>query len=150
MAARVALLMAFTGLFAAAWSSDQPPTAAVVTGANARRPPDRPAIVEDIRRPLSISPVRRGVAVSSEADFSDCVLPEGIQPGRYRVIDEQGSVGWLTLPADTTDDVRAGGPVASQSENFYVSQSTRGRLYFIRVEAAQDITAIPAEQPVRR
>ena len=136
-----------TGFFAAAWSSDQPPTSAVATASNARHLPDQPSVVENIRRPLAISRFSRGVTILSESDFSNCVLPVGIQPGTYRVIHEQGSLVWLTLPSD---DAAAGGPVVPQSEDFYISRSPRGRLYFIRIEAAPVIATSPVEPPVHR
>ena len=146
MAARVALLMAFTGFFAAIWNSDRPPAPAILTASNDRRLPDRPSIVEDIRRPTVVSPVSHGVVISSESDFSDCVLPEGISSGTYRVIDEQGRVGWISLPADDS----AESSVAPRTEDVYVSRSPKGRWYFIRIEAAPVMATSPEERPVLR
>lgn len=144
MAARVALLIAFTGFFASIWGSDRPPTPASVT---AQRLPNRPSMIEDIRESLVVSPVSRGLVISSESDFTNCVLPEGLPSGTYRVIDEQGRVGWLSLPADDKATDRS---VTQSAEDVYVRRSPKGRWHFIRIAAAPVIAANPEDQPVRR
>ncbi len=128
MAARVFLLIGFTGLFAAAWNSDRPPTAVPKLASNVQRLPERPSVVDEIQRPMIVAQRGDTVAVSSEPDFSHYQLPEGIAAGTYRVIDKEGRVGWISLPARKFS--------SASPQDIYVSDSPQGRWYFIRVESA--------------
>lgn len=130
MAARVLLLMALTGLFAAAWNSDCPEAANSLRASVAR--PSNPEIVagEDGRE-LMVLEVSQSITISREFDPSAVSLPELIAPGTYRVVDAQGRVGWITIPADSQLALTTDEP-----EPFYASQSESGRWYFIRVAAA--------------
>ena len=125
MAARVFLLIGFTGLFAAAWNSDRPPTAAPKLASKTQRLPERPSVVDEVQRSTQIGDA---VVISSESDFSHCQLPEGIAAGTYRVIDKAGRVGWISLPAGKFGSARP--------KDIYVGDSPQGRWYFIRVESA--------------
>ena len=139
MAARVFLLIGFTGLFAAAWNSDRPPTAVPKLASKTQRLPERPPVVDEVQRPTQFSDA---VVISSESDFSHCQLPEGIGAGTYRVIDKAGRVGWVSLPA---------GKFGSASpQDIYVGDSRQGRWYFIRVESAPVIATPRAGKTILR
>ena len=136
MAARVALLLAFTGFFAVAWESDRQP-GTVLSVAKARWPEPLP-VAEATDRLAIISQITGSVANSSESDFSRCVLPNEIRPGTYRVVDDRGSVGWTTIPeaGDLRNDPLPNDAVTQKPVDVFVSQSSEGRWYFIRVNAA--------------
>jgi hypothetical protein len=142
MAARVFLLIGFTGLFAAAWNSDRPPTAVPKLASKTHRLPERPSVVDEVQRPMIVAQLGDAVAVSSESDFSHCQLPGGIAAGTYRIIDKAGRVGWVSLPA---------GKFGSASpQDIYVGDSPQGRWYFIRVESAPVIAMPPAGKTILR
>ena len=142
MAVRVILLIACTGLFASAWSADRPAAAAPQMAAESRQLPERPAVAE---RSLVVAEVGRAVSVSTELDVSLVSPPELIAPGTYRVVDTQGRVGWMSIPADNSPE-RA----ATEPQPVYSSESASGRWYFIRVEAAPVIASPPEATAVLR
>ena len=142
MAVRVLLLIACTGLFASAWSADRPAAAAPQMAAESRQLPERPAVAE---RSLVVAEVGRAVSVSTELDVSLVSPPELIAPGTYRVVDTQGRVGWMSIPADNSPE-RA----ATEPQPVYSSESASGRWYFIRVEAAPVIASPPEATAVLR
>ena len=144
MAVRVLLLIAFTGLFATTWNSDRPAAAAPLLAADTRHLPDRPAAVESLHRSLIVAEVGRAVSVSAELDVSSVSPPELISPGTYRVVDAQGQVGWMSIPADNSPE-RA----ATEPQPIYSSESANGRWYFVRVEAAP-VIASPLEATAGR
>jgi hypothetical protein len=154
MAARVALLLAFTSVFALAWESDQQPGERARTLAAAKhRYPVQAVSVHPVSQLVVVSSTSTtsfGVTISSESDFSHCVLPEGICPGKYRVVDDRGSVGWVTIA--TERDSAVADPTetsATKSVDFLTSQSSFGRWYFIRVEASA-VASIPAGRSTLR
>jgi hypothetical protein len=142
MAARVFLLLVFTGLFAAAWNSDRPPPAAPTLASNTQRLLERPSVVDEVQRPMIVAQLSDAVAISSESDFSYCQLPEGIAAGTYRVIDKAGRVGWVSLPA--------GKFVSASPQDIYVNDSPQVRWYFIRVESASVIATPRAGKTILR
>ena len=144
MAARVALLLAFTSFFAVAWESDQKAEAKAIAAKAGRS--DQTLFAQEATREIVISQVSRGIAISSESDFSQCLLPDGIRPGTYRVVDDRGSVGWTTIfPDRDLLDGPANADVEMKKVELFTSQSSAGRWYFIRVEAAP-VMASPREE----
>lgn len=150
MAARVALLLAFTGIFAVAWESDR--SSVTITLAAKVRLPERPPLIQEVRRDPVISQISRGITISSESDFSRCVLPDGILPGTYRVIDEQGAVGWTTIQSGdgSQEDASRADKGSQKTVDFFVSQSPKGRWYFIRIEAAPALATPQTDHPILR
>lgn len=144
MAARMLLLMALTGVFAAAWNSDSP-EAATSRMASMTRRPEFKSVAEEYRQEWKVSEVSQSVMISREFDLSTVSLPDSIASGTYRVVDFLGRVGWMTIPVNdrspsTIDD----------AQPFYSSQSETGRWYFIRVEAAPIIAAPQTDGAVLR
>lgn len=130
MAARVLLLMALTGLFAAAWNSDCPEGENSIQ-AFTIRPPESKAVVGEHGQEWVVSEISQTITISQEFDPSTVSLPELIAPGTYRVVDAQGRVGWVSIPA-----VDQPAFAIAEPEPFYNSQSESGCWYFIRVAAA--------------
>lgn len=145
MAVRVLLLIAVTGLFATAWSSDRPEAAAHRLASDIRPLPDRPSGVENDQRSLIVAEVGRAVSVSAEFDVSVVLLPELISSGTYRVVDAQGRVAWMSIPIDNNPE-RA----ATEPQPIYSTESAIGRWYFVRVDAAPVIASPPEATAVRR
>lgn len=145
MAVRILLLIACTGLFATAWSSDRPEMATRHLACDICPRPDRPSSVEDDQRALVVAEVSRAVSVSAEFDVSVVLLPELISSGTYRVIDAQGRVAWMSIPVDNNPE-RA----ATEPQPIYSTESTIGRWYFVRVDAAPVIASPPEATAVRR
>ena len=112
MAVRVLLLIAVTGLFATAWSSDRPEAATRRLAAETRPLPDRPSPVENAQRTLVVAEVGRAVSVSAEFDVSVVLLPELISSGTYRVVDAQGRVAWMSIPLHNHPERAATEPAA--------------------------------------
>lgn len=135
MAARVLLLMALTGLFAAAWNSDCPESATSLQASTTRLPESKTVLAEHGQE-LMVSEVSQAISISPELDLSADLLPVLIAPGTYRVVDAQGRVGWVTIPADNRFSF-----TTNELEPFYASQSESGRWYFIRVDVAPLIAA---------
>lgn len=145
MAVRILLLIAVTGLFATAWSSDRPEAANRRLTAEIRPLPERPASVENERGSLIVAEVGRAVSVSAELDVSIVVPPELIAPGTYRVVDAQGRVGWMSIPVNNSPE-HAG----VEPQPIYSHETANGQWYFIRVEAAPVIASPPEATAVRR
>lgn len=145
MAVRVLLLIACTGLFATAWSSDRPEVAIRHLTSEHHPLPDRPSPDESAKRSLVVAEVGRAISVSTELDVSIVLLPELISSGTYRIVDAQGRVGWMSIPADNTPE-RA----ATEPQPMYSTESTSGRWYFIRVESAPVIASPPEATAVLR
>jgi hypothetical protein len=137
MAVRVLLLIAVTGLFATAWSSDRPE--ATTRRLASASLPERPSPVENAQRSLVVAEVGRAVSVSAEFDVSVVLLPELISSGTYRVVDAQGRVAWMSIPVDNNPE-RA----ATEPQPIYSTESAIGRWYFVRVDAAP-VIASPLE-----
>ena len=78
-----------------------------------------------------VSEISQAITISPEFDLAAVSLPERIAPGTYRLVDAQGRVGWITIPAADQSALTTGEP-----EPFYNSQSASGRWYFIRVATA--------------
>lgn len=149
MAARVALLLAFTGFFAVAWDSDQKAEAKILAAKN--RSSVEPVLAEKLSRQIAASPVSHGLDILSTSDFSNCTLPEGIVPGAYRVVDGKGAVAWVTIPArKQLPELQSEVVGESKSLDFFSSQTTGGRWYFIRVEAAPVVASPQEATPVLR
>ena len=142
MAVRVLLLIAWTGLFASAWSADRPAAASLQMAAESRQLPERPS---ESQRSLVVAEVGRAVSVSTELDVSLVLPPELIAPGTYRVVDAQGRVGWMSIPADNSPERSA-----TEPQPVYSSESASSRWYFIRVEAAPVIASPREETTVLR
>lgn len=145
MAVRVLLLIAFTGVFATAWSSDRPEVVSHGLAANSQPLPERPSARDDDRGSLMVAEVGRAVSVSVELDVSLVVPPELIAPGTYRVIDAQGRVGWMSIPISDSPEYAGVEP-----QPIYTHGTTNGQWYFIRVEAAPIIASPQEETAVRR
>ncbi len=145
MAVRILMLIAVTGLFATAWSSDHPVAATRRLAAETRLRPDLPRPVENAQQSLVVAEVGRAVSVSTEFDVSVALLPELISPGTYRVVDVQGRVAWMNIPTDNNPE-RA----ATEPQPIYSTESTSGRWYFVRVEATPVIASPPEATAVRR
>ena len=135
MAARVLLLMALTGLFAAAWNSDCSEAANSFRASTIRSPKSK-TVAGERGRKLMVSEISQALTISPEFDLAAVSLPELIAPGTYRLVDAQGRVGWITIPAADQSALTTGEP-----EPFYNSQSASGRWYFIRVATAPLIAA---------
>ncbi len=144
MPARVLLLIALTGLFAAAWNSDSPQAANSPFASSVVRPESKSYAAEDSQE-WNVSEVSQSVVISHEFDQLAVSLPESIAPGTYRVVDAQGRVGWVTIPINDQPETTIGKP-----EPFYTSQSETGRWYFIRVDAAPIIAATQTGSAVLR
>ena len=145
MAARVLLLIAVTGLFAIAWSSDHPQAATRQLASAAAALPERPSDAQSVEHTLVVTEIGHAVSVPAELDTSIAMLPELISPGTYRVVDAQGRVGWLSIPVDNNPE-RA----ATEPQPVYSTESASGRWYFIRVEAAPVIASPLGSPAVRR
>lgn len=145
MAVRILLLVAVTGLFATAWSSDHPEAVTRRLASDSRPLPDRPSPIENAQRTLVVAEVGRAVSVSAEFDVSVVLLPELISPGTYRVVDAQGRVAWMSIPVDNNPE-RA----ATEPQPLYSTESANGRWYFVRVEAAPVIASLPEATAVLR
>ena len=135
MAARVLLLIALTGLFAAAWNSDCP-EAASSPQTFTTRPPESKAVLGEHGDEWMVSEINQTIAISREFDTSAVLLPTLIAPGTYRVVDAEGRVGWVTIPAGDQSAFAIEEPAP-----FYKSQSQSGCWYFIRVAVAPLIAA---------
>ena len=145
MAARVLLLIAVTGLFAIAWSSDHPQAATRQLASAAVALPERPSSAQSVEHTLAVTEIGHAVSGFAELDTSIAMLPELISPGTYRVVDAQGRVGWLSIPVDNNPE-RA----ATEPQPVYSTESASGRWYFIRVEAAPVIASPLGSPAVRR
>lgn len=145
MAVRVLLLIACTGLFATAWSSDRPEAATRRLTSESRSLPVLPSPFENVQRSLVVAEVGRAVSVSTELDVSIVLLPELISPGTYRVVDAQGRVAWMSIPVDNNPE-RA----ATEPQAMYSTESASGRWYFIRVDSALVIASPPEATAVLR
>lgn len=135
MAVRVLLLMALTGMFAAAWNSDCPKAAtslltSTVISENSE------LVTGDYNHEWMVSADSQAITISREFDRFAVSLPESIAPGTYRVVDTQGRVGWMTIPI--VDEFALS---SDEPESFYTSRSETGHWYFIRVDAAPIIAA---------
>lgn len=144
MAARVLLLFAVTGLFAAAWNSDHPDSATsrlASAPSRAKLPPH----AATARGDLMVSKSIQVAGLSSEFEPSAIPLPTTITAGTYRIVDAQGRVGWITIPAEGRSEVAAGEP-----QPLYLSQSETEHWYFIRVQPAPVIAAPQTSDAIRR
>lgn len=144
MAARVLLLVALTGLFAAGWNSDCPQAADPTLAAVVHRP-EFQSVAGEFREERKVSGVSQSATVSAEFDTAAIVLPELIAPGTYRVVDGNGRVGWITIAPGAQAAVAINEP-----KPFYNSQSESGCWYFIRVTAAPVIAVPQTGDAVRR
>ena len=147
MAARVLLLIAVTGLFATAWSSDHPQAATRQLASAAAALPERPSDAQSVEHTLTVTEIGHAVSVPAELDTSIAMLPELISPGTYRVVDAQGQVGWLSIPLDNDNSPERS---ATEPQPAYSTESASGRWYFIRVEAAPVIASPLGSPAVRR
>ena len=145
MAVRVLLLIVFTGLFAAAWSSDRPEAATPRLASHNQPLPERPTASDNDHHALVVAEVGHTVSVSADLDVSLVVPPELIAPGTYRVVDAQGRVGWMSVPVNNSPE-HAG----VEAQPVYSSESHNGHWYFIRVEAAPVIASPQQATAVRR
>lgn len=134
MVARVTFLVAFACLFGAVWNSDRPQNSTLIAATKNRRAAEHSFGSREIRRS---SDVTRPVEIP---------VPSHLLAGTYRVIDERGRVGWVTVATTKT----ASGEASNISgEAVTVHQTDSGFLYFIRVDAAQ-LATIPANSPTLR
>lgn len=144
MAVRVLLLIACTGTFAIAWSSDRPEASTRWLVSDNRPLPVRPSAAENFQGSLRVAEVGRTVSVSAELDLSIVVPPELIASGTYRVVDAQGRVGWTSVPVNNSPE-HAG----IEPQPIYSHETANGHWYFIRVEAAP-VIASPLEATASR
>ncbi len=145
MAARILLLIACTGVFATAWSSDRPDATSRHLASDSRPLPGRPSARDNDRGSLMVAEVGRAVSVSTELDVSLVVPPELIAPGTYRVVDAQGRVAWMSIPVSDSPEY-----AGIEPQSIYTSETANGQWYFIRVEAAPVIASPPEATAVRR
>ncbi len=131
MAARVALLILVTGLFAAIWSGDHPDQLA-----QARRQ-SKQEIRFDYDRESGTNQ-----SISSSGSQFAAPLPEGISAGTYLVADRLGST---RIRVVTKGDVGAMVAVPSEKRvNHYSVESRDGRWHYIRIESSSsDQAAVP-------
>lgn len=135
MAARILLLFAATGLFAAAWDSDRPLRVAT-DGDLVPQLLNRPAHQGPAVSAVPLSKSSANVAISSEFDPGRMTLPASMAPGTYRVIDARGRVGWLSVPGPENL------PTPSHTQPaVYTSRSDHGDWFFIRIDPAPMIAA---------
>ncbi|MBI1315143.1 hypothetical protein GC176_27950 [bacterium] len=159
-AARVGALCVSVLLFAAMWESDSP--SEPQTHWLARRAGVTQSHSDEMRVPTSHTSMRRTAAdfnrllstptvtpefstVSLEGRSTpDFVLPVGIAPGCYRVVDSTGTVSSITVSESTVDlqrDVRPRG--------LYTSHTGNQTRYFIRVEPLTQGVAAAAPRTSR-
>ena len=137
MAARVALLLLVTGLFAALWSGDHPDQLA-----QGRRPSK-----QEIRLDYDREPVTNQV-ISLSGTQIVAPLPQGIAAGTYLVADQLGG---------TRIRVVSKGEVGSVIEvpgqkivNHYSVETRHGRWHYIRIEQSASGQAAVPESRRRR
>lgn len=141
MNGRVLLLVMVTGLFMAAWDSDQ----AAMQAALAKREAARQSLIAHARQPNQQEPHRlTGLPSTSDPEPTpetirrssdeavaavrrqDVPLPAAIAAGSYQVVDQFGHILRIDI-----DRQRARGNVA---QDFYVTDGTDGRRwYFVRL-----------------
>ncbi len=121
MAARVALLILVTGLFAALWSGDRPDQLPQV------RQPSKQIFRQDYDREPILNQSLSGRPVVTP-------LPIGISAGTYLVADQFGGT---RIRVVLRNDIS---PVADASEteskSHYSVESPHGRWHYIRIESA--------------
>ena len=146
MVVRVALLFAFTGLFGTLWSLDQAPKSRTSL-ATKRDVQNQQSIIGNTLGSSRQSQVVLHQENTTDILLSDLDVPESISPGVYRVVDERGRTGWITVsPSSRNTSARV-----SEDENLVVtSDSSRGRQYFIRIESTRLTTKAPEGSPVLR
>ncbi|MEI8018536.1 MAG: hypothetical protein WCH39_10090 [Schlesneria sp.] len=136
MAARVALLILVTGLFAALWSGDHPDQSAQV-----RRPSKQEIRLDYEREPSSNQSLSR-----SQSELA-APLPEGITAGTYLVADRFGGTRIrIVLKGEV------GSVFASEEKlvNHYSVESRRGRWHYVRIEPSSgEQAAIPESRRSR-
>ena len=137
MAARVALLILVTGLFAALWSGDHPDRLA-----SAQRPPKQEIRLDYDREP---SPSQ---SLSSPVSQIAPPLPDGIAEGTYLVADRFGGTRIRVVPKG-----EAGSLVEVPGRKLishYSVESNQGRWHYIRIEpTAGDQAAVPESRRSR-
>jgi len=131
MNARVFLLVVVTGLFMAAWNSDQEAeqqflaqraqlraAATLAQADNAMPGIDSSHVQTVIRHPATVTPVRPVVSQ---------FRPDGLAAGSYRAVGENGVTFELTVESSANATKR----------EFYVADSPAGvRWYFIRLQTS--------------
>ncbi len=137
MAARVALLILVTGLFAALWSGDHPDQLTQV-----RRPSKQEIRLDYDREPSS----NQSLSLSS-SEFA-APLPEGITEGRYLVADRFGGTRIRVVSNGEVGSVVA--VPGQKMVDHYSVESRQGRWHFVRIEATSaDQAAIPESRRSR-
>lgn len=130
-AARGLLLVLSLVVFAAAWESDTPQGR--TQGLVRRFKPQAPAVrvtrleqvAADSSRP-QLPAVRQRIAANAPKT-ARLVLPEGLKPGTYRVVNSEGGISMLVMP----------GPVDHSSPKYYVVENDRSTTCFIRIPAGE-------------
>ena len=137
MAARVALLILVTGLFAALWSGDHPDQSAQV-----RRPSK-----QEIRLDYDREPSSNQSLSLSQSEFA-APLPEGITAGTYLVADRFGGTRIRVVLNGEVGSVVA---IPEQKlVNHYSVESRRGRWHYVRIEPySEDQADIPESRQSR-
>ena len=159
MASRVMALGISIALFVAVWSMDQTePRASYLAqlGQRSRRESDRlrtefvdvkTGVGEDSTDQLeqrAIRPAETAARVFVDLGLApngtdhERRLPDGIVPGRYRVVTTSGKVGQLTLTA--ADLFARGRQVSDDGLELYILTEPHQRTYFIRLESPVRMT----------
>lgn len=147
MAARVTLLILVTGLFAAAWSSDQEPPAVVESQPAARPQPYEP-VKETVLHRWTIPAADRmanqrteWTPTASRQIIEEC--PAGFPAGTYLVVDEQGRTIRVVIPA-----LPGNSELAAASDHFVTEQHGERR-HWIRLSDSLPVASEPAKSRQR-
>ena len=137
MAARVALLILVTGLFAALWSGDHPEQMA-----STQRPVKQKIRLDYDREPSTTQ------TLSLSSNPVPAPLPDGITAGKYLVADRFGGTHIRVV---STGDVGSVADVPGRDiVTHYSVESHKGRWHYIRIEpTARDQASVP-ESPRSR
>ena len=79
------------------------------------------------------------ITLRNVSHVGDWVLPVGIAPGEYRVVDSRGTADWVRI---TAADVIDQGPIEGrETREMYLLDEPERRVYFIRVARPDTISS---------
>lgn len=134
MAARMTLLVLVTGLFAAVWSSDRPPSDEKLAVARSKAPRVSSVRQTPLRR-WSTSGIPRSNA-AWEPIVAAIRPPQVLPPGNYIVVDERGHVERVEIP-----ESKAAPPFAFQDRvDHFVCETDTGRRHWVRIASPASLT----------
>jgi hypothetical protein len=145
MAARVTLLILVTGLFAAAWSSDQEPLAAVESKPPVRLHQYEPVLETALHRWKA---PRIDQTADQRTEWTPTIgqrlieeHPAGFPAGTYLVIDEHGRTVRVAIPAVPGNSELA----ATEIGDHFVTERDGERRHWIRLAESVPVAAEPAK-----